>query len=460
MNQFPKDFIWGTATSAYQIEGAWQEEGKGPSIWDVFSHIPGKIINNDTGDIACDHYHKLEEDIQLLKNLGVNAYRFSIAWTRIQPTGYGKRNIGGIKFYSKLIDLLLENDIEPWVTLFHWDTPAALVFEKDGWLNPEIADDFAEYARICFEEFGDRVKKWTTLNEPWVTSILGHGLGVFAPGRISDSEPYIVAHNLLRAHGKAANIYHTEFQPNQNGIIGVSNNCDWREPKTDSIEDKLAAERALEFYLAWFADPLYKGEYPKSMVENIGNRLPQFTEEDRKLIKGSCDYFGLNHYTTMLAENDTRKNIKNGEDTFGGLNEDEKVILSADESWSKKNTMDWPIVPWGINKLLKWIDKRYDRPKIYITENGGCFNDKLNDGKIADEERIYYLDSYIKEVGKAIKAGVNVKGYFVWSLMDNFEWASGYSQRFGLHYVNYETQERIPKESAKWYSNFIKNNSK
>ncbi|MEE9432248.1 MAG: GH1 family beta-glucosidase [Melioribacteraceae bacterium] len=458
MFKFPKDFVWGTSTSAYQIEGAWLDGGKGLSIWDVFSHTPGKTLNGDNADVACDHYNRLEEDVQLLKNLGVTAYRFSIAWTRIQPTGYGERNKEGVEFYSKLIDLLLENNIDPWVTLYHWDLPATLDMEKDGWLNPNSADYFAEYARICFEEFGDRVTKWTTFNEPWVTTILGYGFGNFAPGRTSNTEPYIVAHNLLRSHGKAAKIYHEEFQSTQKGIIGVCNNCDWREPKTNSEADKEAAERALEFYLGWFADPLYKGEYPKSMRENVGDRLPKFTEEDSAMIKGSCDFFGLNHYTTMLTENDDRENIKNDADGFGGMDEDEKIILSSDESWGKKTTMGWNIVPWGLTKLLKWIDERYDNPEIYITENGAGFDDKFIDGKINDVERIKFLDSYIKATTVAIDSGVNVKGYFVWSLLDNFEWASGYSQRFGMHHVDFKTLKRTPKESAKWYRDLIKKN--
>ena len=457
MFKFPKDFVWGVSTSAFQIEGAWLEGGKGLSVWDVFTHTPGKILNGDLAEVTCDHYHRYEEDVKILKQLGVNAYRLSISWPRILPQGYGERNKEGIGFYSRLIDLLLENNITPWLTLHHWDLPATLQFEKDGWLNAEMADYFAEYAKVCFEEYGDRVKSWITLNEPWVTAMLGYGKGEFAPGRVSISEPYIAAHNLLRAHGKAVKIYRKKFQPTQNGIIGMANNCDWREPKTNSVKDKEAAERALEFYLGWFADPIFKGEYPKSMLARVGDRLPVLTEEDIALIKGSCDYFGLNHYTTMYAENSKEEKIKIGPHANGAIFEDEHVQLSSDDAW-EKTTMNWNVVPWGLTKLLKWIDERYDHPTIYITENGASFDDKLEDGKIHDKERIEYLKAYIKEVSKAMESGVKINGYFVWSLLDNFEWALGYTQRFGLHYVDYKTLERIPKDSALWYKDLIEKN--
>ncbi len=329
--------------------------------------------------------------------------------------------------------------------------------EKDGWLNSDMADYFAEYARICFEEYGDRVKHWITLNEPWVTSIFGYAKGEIAPGRISNEEPYIVAHNLLRAHGKAAKIYREKFQPSQKGIIGMANNCDWREPKTNSEKDKKAAERALEFFLGWFADPLYKGEYPKIMQQNVGERLPKFTDEDAALIKGSCDFFGINHYTTMLAEEADQNTINTDPFANGGLDEDERVLLTSDESWSK-TTMNWNVVPWGLSKLLKWIDERYDHPEIIVTENGAGFDDKLVDGEVNDQKRIDYLESYIKEMTTAIESGVNVNGYFVWSLLDSFEWTLGYSKKFGLHHVDFETLKRTPKNSAIWYKNMINKN--
>ena len=457
MNKFPKDFVWGTATSSYQIEGASDLDGKGPSIWDAFCSIPGKINNNETGNVACDHYHKFKEDIRLMKDMGVKAYRFSIAWSRIMPTGKETVNEKGIQFYSEIIDELLKADIVPWVTLYHWDLPLALQMENDGWLNKDITDYFKEYADVCFDQFGDRVKNWITLNEPWVVSILGYGQGVFAPGRISKSEPYLAGHHLIIAHAKSVKLYREKYA-HQKGKIGISNNCDWREPLTESIEDKAAAERAIEFFIAWFADPIYLGDYPKVMKKRLKERLPSFSEEEKELIKGSSDFFGLNHYTTMYAANSdgiTKEIAVNGN---GGISEDQDVDLSINKDW-KVTLMGWAVVPWGCKKLLKWIDKRYHKPNIYITENGCAYPDKLIDGEINDQDRLEFYQEYLKACQEAIAEGVNLKGYFAWSFMDNFEWASGYEQRFGLHYVDFETLERIPKKSANWFKKAIKNES-
>jgi beta-glucosidase len=455
-NNFPVDFIWGSATSSYQIEGGWNKGGKGPSIWDAFCQIPGKIHNNESGQIACDHYNRMEEDVALMKDLGLKAYRFSISWPRIQPTGKGKVNMAGIEFYSKLIDALLKNDIEPWVTLYHWDLPLALQFEDDGWTGEAISDYFAKYADICFEHFGDRVKNWITINEPWVVAMLGYGQGVFAPGRTSNTEPYLAGHNLIKAHAKAVDIYRKKYQAAQKGKIGITNNGDWREPLTDKEEDKLAAERALEFFLAWFADPIYKGKYPDTMINRLGDRLPKFSSEEIEIIKGSSDFFGLNHYTTMYAADSGGQIADQTTYGNGGLSEDQDVNLSVDPEW-KKTSMQWSIVPWGCRKLLEWIDQRYDHPEIIITENGCAFDDEEINGKVEDTGRVDFYKSYLGECHNAIKNGVNLKGYFAWSLFDNFEWASGYNKRFGIIYVNFETQKRTPKASALWYSKVIKN---
>ncbi len=455
--KFPKDFIWGTATSSYQIEGAWLEGGKGLSIWDVFSHTSGKIYQGHTGDVACDHYHRFKEDVALMQKMGLKTYRFSIAWARILPDGKGKVNQEGIDFYSELIDTLLAHDITPWIALYHWDLPVALQLEDDGWLNPNITAYFAKYADICFENFGDRVKSWMTFNEPWVASVLGYGLGAFAPGRTSNSEPYSAAHHMLLAHAKAVEVYRKKYQIKQKGEIGITNNCDWREPLTDSPADKAAAERALEFFLGWFANPIFKGDYPEVMRERLGDRLPQFTEEEKKLVVGSADFFGLNHYTTMYADASDGTKNKLSAEANGGLLEDQGLNLTADKSW-EKTAMGWAIVPWGLRKLLAWIDEKYDHPKIYITENGCAFDDKKVNGTVNDVPRIAFYDSYIKECHNAISQGVNVKAYFAWSFMDNYEWASGYEKRFGLHYVDFETLERTPKASAKWFEKLIADN--
>lgn len=457
MKKFPADFIWGTATSSYQIEGAAAKDGKGPSIWDAFSSIPGKTHNGETGLIACDHYHKFKEDIQLMKNMGVKAYRFSIAWARVMPTGKDEINEAGIQFYSDLIDELIKAGITPWVTLYHWDLPLALQLEDDGWLGEKIPDYFAAYADLCFERFGDRVKNWITLNEPWVVAILGYGQGVFAPGRVSNVEPYLAAHQLILAHAKAVHVYKNNYK-HQNGQIGITNNCDWREPLTSSEQDKEAAERALQFFLAWFADPIYKGDYPLVMKQRLGDRLPEFSPEEQKMIKGTSDFFGLNHYTTMYAAHHDGRAKKQCVYGNGGISEDQDVDLSLDKDWNL-TLMNWAVVPWGCKKLLEWIDLRYEKPNIYITENGCAYPDKLIDGKVDDQERLDFYKGYLQACQEAIDGGVKLKGYFAWSFMDNFEWASGYDKRFGLHYVDFKTLKRTPKKSAIWFKELIKNNS-
>ena len=458
MKLFPEDFTWGTATASYQIEGGWLEGGKGFSIWDAFTPLPGKIHNGDTGDITCDHYHRFREDVALMAEQGLKAYRFSIAWSRIYPQGSGEVNPEGIRFYSDLIDELLAHGITPWVTLYHWDLPLALELEIDGWRNPLIADIFAEYARTCFASFGDRVKHWITLNEPWVSSIFGHGNGIMAPGRRSNDEPYLAAHQLLRAHAKAVEVYRKEFQDSQQGRIGITNNCDWREPLTDSGADQAAAQRALEFFLGWFADPVYLGDYPEVMRERLGDRLPRFSDEDKALLHGSSDFFGLNHYTTLLASQSNPDNPPES-DPYGngGISEDQDVTLIADPAW-EKTTMGWGVVPWGCRKLLHWIDRRYGSPEIVITENGCTLDDIVVDGKVEDRKRIDFHREYLAACHQAISEGIRLKGYFVWSFMDNFEWAGGFSKRFGLNHVDYATGKRTPKASAGWYSAVVKRN--
>ncbi len=462
MKQFPPDFLWGTATAAYQIEGAAQLDGRGPSIWDAFSQIPGKTHQGHTGDVACDHYHRFREDVALLKSMNVQCYRFSISWPRLLPQGRGTVNEKGVEFYNQLIDLLLENNIQPWVTLFHWDLPLALQMEMDGLLNPAIATCFADYARLCFERFGDRVKHWITLNEPWCSAVLGHGNGYFAPGRVSNREPYVAAHHLLRAHAYMVDVYRREFQATQGGVIGITNNCDWHEPLTDSAEDRAAAQRALEFSLGWFADPIYLGDYPQSMRDQLGSKLPEFSEEDRALLRGSSDFFGLNHYNTNMS---AARPDDHPPDQNGGIFQDMyncegyHVELVTDPSW-KQTDMGWNIVPWGIRKLLEWIDRRYRHPPIYITENG-CAMPGEDDRAVAlnDQGRVEFFQGYIGACHEAIENGVDLRGYMCWSMLDNFEWAYGYSKRFGLTWVDFATGERCPKASFRWYSNVCKTNS-
>lgn len=457
MIQFKEDFVWGCSTSSYQIEGAACEDGKGPSIWDAFVRIPGKTANGEHADVSCNFYHTFREDIALMARLGIKAFRFSISWPRILPSGTGKINEAGIRFYSEMIDCLIENHIEPYATLYHWDLPLDLQMAHDGWLNPEIADYFAEYAEVCFRNFGDRVKNWITINEPWVVAILGYGQGVFAPGRVSKTEPYLVAHNEILAHAKAVKIYREKYQEKQKGTIGISLNCDWREPKTSRPEDQEAAERALLFFAGWFADPIWFGDYPEVMRNRIGHKLPQFTPEEKILVKGSSDFFGLNHYTTMFAANSAKVGQNGSVYGNGGISEDQNVDLSVDHSW-QRTTMNWAVVPWGFRKLLEWIDKRYQHPVIYVTENGMSHNDTVVDGKVNDAPRIDFIRSYLEACHQAIGNGADVRGYFAWSLLDNFEWALGYQKQFGLVHVDMNTLIRTPKASAWWYSKVIEQN--
>lgn len=455
-SRFSDDFVWGTATSAYQIEGAATKGGRGPSIWDQFCSTAGNVANGDTGDVACDHYHRFEEDIKLMAEMGVKAYRFSISWSRILSDGTTDSvNKEGIEFYNKVIDTCLSHGIEPWATLYHWDLPQNLEQNEDGWLADSIVERFADYAFICFAAFGDRVKKWITINEAWVVAILGYGQGVFAPGHISNAEPYKVGHNLLLAHANAVDVYRKRFQEQQGGQIGITNNCDWREPLTKSDADIAAAQRALEFFLGWFADPIYLGDYPDSMKLRVGNRLPEITDEQRALIKGSSDFFGLNHYTTMFASEAGSEIKEQSVYGNGGLNEDQGIDLSVDKLW-KTTDMQWAVVPWGCRKMLEWIAERYDNPDLYITENGCAYDNPLINGEINDHDRIEFYASYLDECANAIGKGVNLKGYFAWSFMDNFEWASGYDKRFGLHYVDFETGKRTAKDSAKWFNALLK----
>lgn len=458
MSNFPENFVWGTATSSYQIEGATDKGGRGRSIWDGFCEKPNKILNGDCGSIACNHYELYEKDIKLMAELGIKAYRFSIAWPRIQPKGLGNPNLNGIAFYNRLIDCLIDYNIEPWITLYHWDLPEDLYLHSQGWLNSEIVDIFGEYARICFESFGDRVKNWITLNEPWCSSVLGYGTGEHAPGHQDRKEPYIAAHNLLLSHAKSVEIYKS-LDIASEGQIGITNNCDFRFPLTNSSEDKQAAERSIEFFLAWFADPIWKGDYPQVMKDYVGDKLPIFNDKEKEMLYGSSDFFGLNHYSSMMAsEPSIGSSSKAPVAGNGGMIEDQNVELSNNPSW-KQTHMNWNIVPEGCFALLNWIKIRYNNPAIYITENG-CAEEEIDtNDQIEDHMRINFLEEYIQACSEAIYSGVDLRGYFAWSFLDNFEWAWGYSRRFGLCRVNFDTLKRFPKKSAYWYSNFIKNNN-
>ncbi len=449
-----KNFLWGVATASYQIEGGVREGGRGASVWDAFCRIPGRVHGTDNGDVACDSFHRYAEDVKMLKLLGVDAYRFSIAWPRIQPTGRGPANPEGIAYYNALIDLLLANGITPFVTLYHWDLPLDLELAHDGWRNRELVDDFAAYARICFDAFGDRVRHWITFNEPWCTSVLGYGLGAFPPGRTDPDEPYRVGHHLLLAHAAAVRCFREGGYP---GVIGITNNCDWREPLTDSPADRDAAERAVQFFYGWFTDPVVRGDYPELMRERLGDRLPRFTPEEQAGLKGSVDFLGLNHYSTLYASAEEPAGAGDiGPNGNGGMSDDQQVFLSVDPSWEQTD-LQWNVVPWGFRKLLNWIARRYPGLPIYVTENGCAVAEPDAVTALDDEPRCRFLRSYTDALRAAVREdALDIRGYFCWSLMDNFEWAHGYTKRFGLLRVSPDQLERVPKRSFYVYQQLIK----
>ncbi|KAG6855839.1 Beta-glucosidase 1B [Tephrocybe sp. NHM501043] len=449
--KLPADFLWGFATAAFQIEGSTTSGGRGPSIWDSFSRIPGKTQDGRDGDIATDSYRLWKEDIELLAQYGVKAYRFSISWSRVIPLG-GREdpvNPEGIKFYSDFIDALLEKGITPFVTLYHWDLPQALHDRYGGWLNKnEIVKDYTRYAKICFESFGDRVKHWLTINEPWCVAILGYGRGVFAPGRSSDrarslegdssTEPWIVGHSLILAHANAVKLYRDSFKAEQHA----------------------AAQHALDFAIGWYADPIYLGQYPAYMSTVLSDRLPRFTPEELAVVKGSSDFYGMNTYTTNLALWTTLQGA-GGNDEFQG-NVDYTFTRPDGTQLGTQAQSGWlQDYPEGLRALLNYLWKRYKMP-IYITENGFSVKDENDmpfDQALVDTARVNYFSGTTKNLLAAINEdGVDVRSYFPWSFLDNFEWADGYLTRFGVTYVDYETQKRYPKASAKFLINWFKDN--
>ncbi|NXS97457.1 LPH hydrolase, partial [Jacana jacana] len=461
--EFPKNFWWSVATAAYQIEGGWRADGKGLSIWDKFSHTPLKISNDDTGDVACDSYHKIEEDVAMLKNLKVSHYRFSISWSRILPDGTTRYiNEMGLNYYERLIDALLAAKIMPQVTLYHWDLPQALQ-NVGGWENDTIVQRFKEYAELLFQRLGDKVKFWITLNEPYNTAYCGYGVGTAAPG-ISirpGRAPYVVGHNLIKAHAEAWHLYNETYRAKQGGLISITINSDWAEPRNShNQEDVEAARRYLQFFLGWFAHPIFKnGDYNEVMKKRIRerslaqgltqSRLPEFTESEKQRIKGTYDYFGLNHYTTVLTYN---INYPAGVLSYDS---DRGVASVSDRSWLNSGSVWLKVTPFGFRKLLRWIKEEYNDPPIYVTENGVSERGALN---LNDTWRTHYYRSYINEALKAVVLdGVDLRGYTAWTLMDNFEWAMGFDEKFGFYHVNFTDPDlpRCPKASARFYSQII-----
>ncbi len=429
-------FTWGVATSSYQIEGAATAGGRGPSIWDTFSRVPGAVINGDSGDVACDHYHRYNEDLDLIKWLGVNAYRFSIAWPRIFPQGAGSPNQAGIDFYDRLIDGALDRGIAPWPTLYHWDLPQALE-DKGGWNSRATSERFAEYAHLMAEKFGDRVKNWTTLNEPFCSAWLGYLYGVMAPG-IKDLQTAINAsHHLLLGHGLATQAIRSVASDLR---VGIVLNLTPAIPLNE--KDELAAKYADGFDNRWYADPVFKGRYPQDIVEGFGKEVP-IHAGDMQSISAPLDFLGINFYTRQTVT----------------LDESAKplpyrpVMVDGVE----RTAMGWEVHPESLTNIIMRVHRDYAPKEIYITENGSAWDDSVINDKVDDPHRVSYLERHLDAMLAAKAQGAPVNGYFAWSLMDNFEWAYGYSKRFGIVYVDYETQKRIPKSSAYYYRERIKN---
>ncbi len=438
---FPKDFVWGTATASYQVEGAVNADGRGVSIWDTFSHTPGKILNGDTGDVADDHYHRWESDVALLREMGVRAYRFSVAWPRILPDGVGRINPAGLDFYDRLVDRLLAEGITPFVTLYHWDLPQALQ-DRGGWGSRDTIDAFVTYTDIVAKRLGDRVKHWMTHNEPWVVAFLGNLMGIHAPGLKDLALSLTVAHNVLVSHGRAVPVIRAASQGAQ---VGIVLNPHVVIPASDSPEDALAAQHFDGFMNRWFLDPLYGRGYPADMLALFGSSAPTVHTGDMETIAVPTDFLGVNTYSPAFVRADP-----NAELGLGSLTPEDLAARGYEVT-----TMGWAVVPDGMRMLLERLHKDYAPGALYVAENGAAFADAPTDGHVHDGRRIAYLDAYLRAAHGALESGVPLRGYFVWSFLDNFEWSLGYSQRFGLVYVDYETLERTPKDSAFWYRDVI-----
>ncbi len=439
----PKKFLWGAGTSAAQIEGAANQDGRGESIWDKFSKIPGKIADGSTPTIACDHYNHFEEDVKLMKQLGLPAYRFSTAWPRILPEGSGRVEKKGLDFYKKLVDTLLINDIKPLVTLYHWDLPQKLE-EKGGWTNRDTTDHFAQYTDVVTRALGDQVKFWTTLNEPWVSAIKGYVEGIHAPGRKSLSEGLAAAHNLLLAHGKSVPVIRENSADSK---VGIVLNLTPGYPLTDTPRDKDALIRFDGQTNRWFLDPLFKGSYPEDILDLYQNHQPDIKDGDFDIIGKPIDYLGVNYYMTWLIKS-AKKDPLNIE-----------ILTSSPTDKTLLTDMGWPVHPEGLYELLLSLHKEYNIPELYVTENGAAFPDDVKNGKIHDKKRIQYIKEHLKAVAYAANQGVPVNGYLAWSFLDNWEWGEGFSKRFGLVHVDYDTQKRTVKDSGILYQRIIQNNA-
>ena len=438
---FPDGFLWGASTAAYQIEGAWSEDGKGPSIWDTFTRQPGTIRHGQTADLAVDFYHRWPEDTRLMADLGLQAYCFSVAWPRILPLGTGAVNPAGLDFYDRLIDGLLAQRIEPFVMLYHWDLPQALQ-DRGGWPNRETARHFAEYARIVAERLGDRVTTWVTHNEPFVAAMAGHFTGEHAPGILDPAAAVAASHHLLLSHGYAVEVLRATLRPEAR--IGIILNLTPVSPASESEVDRLAARRFDGIYNRMYLDPIFRGSYPDDVREMLGPLFPEVQSEDLESIAAPLDFLGVNYYSRAVVRDDPGFPILQA--------------LQVQPVESEYSQM-WEIYPPGIYDLLTHLWAEYRLPPLFITENGVPVPDGVDfDGRVRDERRIRYLRDHLVQIHRALSDGVPVRGYFVWTFQDNFEWAFGYDMRFGLVYVDFETQDRIVKDSGRWVAQVIREN--
>ena len=437
--RFPADFLWGAATSAYQIEGSPLADGAGASIWQRFTHTPGLTANGDTGDIACDHYRRYEDDVALMAELGLNAYRFSISWSRIFPDGKGRVNRHGLDFYDRLVDALLTKGIQPTATLYHWDLPVALD-DRGGWLNPDIADWFTEYAQACYRALDDRVPMWSTLNEPWVVTDGGYLHGLLAPGHRNHFEAPIATHHLMLAHGSAVQAYRAMGK----NRIGIVVNLAPKDPATTSKADHAAANRDDAYMNRQYLDPVLQGTYPGEMREIFGAAWPEFPDADMARIRQPIDFVGINYYTRNVVRDDPKAlPVRAG------------YVPQRQHAITETN---WEVYPKGLTDILVWVTERYGRIPLYVTENGAAFYDPPTpvDGRVEDYLRVDYYRSHLRAAHEAIRRGVDLRGYFAWSLLDNFEWSLGYAKRFGIVHVDYSSQVRTVKDSGRFYSDVIR----
>jgi len=443
-HEFPRGFLWGASTSAYQIEGSPLADGAGPSIWQRFSHSPGRTTNGETGDVACDHYRRWKGDVALMRELGLQAYRFSISWSRVFPQGTGAVNEKGLDFYDNLVDELLKHDIKPNATLFHWDLPAALD-DRGGWLNRDVAEWFGDYASAVFARLGDRVQMWATVNEPWVVTDGGYLHGALAPGHRNIFEAPLASHNLMRAHGRGIQAFRADGRAGQ---IGLVVNLETKDPASDSGADAEAARRGDAYMNRQYLDQVFRGSYPEEMCQIFGDAWPEFSPDDFKLIGEKIDFLGVNYYTRGVVKDDpSAKPLRIA------------YVRQPDHVYTETG---WEVHAPSLARTLLWVTERYGRMPIFITENGAAFYDPPHaiDGEVNDPLRVWYLREHLRAARDAIRQGVDLRGYFLWSLLDNYEWSLGYSKRFGIVHMNYGTLERTPKASARYYGRIIATHGK